>query len=213
MPDHPDHPDSPNPLDPSPLLTAYSLGIFPMADDSGELHWLAPDPRCIIELDAFKTSRSLRSVIKRGVFELTVNESFEEVIDASARRPDGTWISHEIRSAYVSLHRLGFAHSVESRRNSRLVGGLYGVAIGGAFFGESMFHYETDASKVALAALVGRMRGRGFVLLDIQFMTEHLRQFGATEIPRSQYETRLQEAVKMSCSFVDDRTGVDGPGN
>lgn len=201
-PDYPDHPDS---LAPERLLAAYSVGIFPMADDSGELHWLAPDPRCVIELDAFRTSRSLRSVIKRGVFDVTIDESFEEVIDASAKRPDGTWISSEIRSAYVALHRLGFAHSVECRRNSRLVGGLYGVAIGGAFFGESMFHHETDASKVALASLVERMRGRGFVLLDIQFMTEHLRQFGATEISRSEYETRLQEAVTMSCSFVGDR--------
>jgi leucyl/phenylalanyl-tRNA---protein transferase len=199
----------PNLLAPDQLLTAYSIGIFPMADDTGELHWLAPDPRCIIELDAFKISRSLRSAIARNVFDVTVDESFEDVIDACADRPDGTWISPEIRSAYVALHRLGFAHSVESRQESRLVGGLYGVAIGGAFFGESMFHYETDASKVALAALVRRMQDRGYVLLDIQFMTEHLRQFGAIEIPRTDYETRLEAAVGMGCAFVGDEPRDD----
>jgi len=175
-----------------------------MAGDDGELHWLAPDPRCILELDTFKTSRSLRSVIKRGVFELTVNESFEEVVNACAERPEGTWISPEIKAAYAALHKLGFAHSVEARRGSKLAGGLYGVALGGAFFGESMFHREANASKVALVDLVRRLRDRGFVLLDVQFMTEHLRRFGATEIPRSRYEQRLQEAVRMPCSFVED---------
>ncbi len=195
-------------LAPDQLLTAYSMGLFPMADHSGEVQWLAPDPRCIIELYAFRASRSLRSVIKQNVFDVTIDESFEEVIDACANRPEGTWISAEIRSAYVALHRAGFAHSVESRQESRLVGGLYGVALGGVFCGESMFHQETDASKVALAALVQRMRERGYALLDIQFMTEHLRQFGAIEIPRHQYEARLEDAVGMACSFVDDEPSV-----
>jgi leucyl/phenylalanyl-tRNA--protein transferase len=174
-----------------------------MADETGELHWLAPDPRCVIELDAFRISRSLRSVIKRRVFDITVDESFEGVIDACADRPEGTWISPAIRSALVTLHRLGFAHSVESRQDSRLVGGLYGVTLGGVFFGESMFHKETDASKAALAALVQRMRDRGFVMLDIQFMTDHLRRFGAAEISRADYEARLYDAVRMTCSFAD----------
>lgn len=192
-----------DPLAPDRLLAAYSVGIFPMADETGQLHWLAPDPRCVIELDAFKTSRSLRSVLRRRVFDITVDESFESVIDACADRPGGTWISPAIRSACVTLHRLGFAHSVESRRDSRLVGGLYGVTLGGAFFGESMFYDETDASKAALASLVQRMRDRGFVLLDVQFMTDHLRRFGAAEIPRADYAARLYDAVRMKCSFAD----------
>jgi leucyl/phenylalanyl-tRNA--protein transferase len=185
------------------LLAAYTIGIFPMADDWGEIHWLAPDPRCIIELDGFTVSRSLRAVVRRGIFEMAVDRNFEAVIDACADRPDGTWISADIRKAYVELHRLGFCHSVESWREGRLVGGLYGVAIGGAFFGESMFHRETDASKAALVALVDRLRERGYSLLDVQFMTEHLRRFGAVEIPRVEYERRLRQAIRRRCSFVD----------
>ena len=128
------HPD----LTAENVLAAYMSGIFPMADRKGELHWLAPDPRAIIELDAFKVSRSLRTVYRRGVFELTVDRAFPEVIAACADRREGTWISDEIRSAYTVLHRLEFAHSVEAWQDGRLAGGLYGVAVGGAFFGESM---------------------------------------------------------------------------
>jgi leucyl/phenylalanyl-tRNA--protein transferase len=190
-------------LSPNRLLAAYTVGIFPMADETGEVHWLAPEPRCIIELEAFKPSRSLRAVVRRGVFETAVSRAFEEVIEACADRPDGTWISPEIKAAYVELHRLGFAHSVESWREGRLAGGLYGVAIGGAFFGESMFYRETDASKVAFVALVDRLRDRGYVLLDAQFMTEHLRQFGAMEIPRTHYERRLRKAIRLPCTFAD----------
>ena len=189
-------------LHPQRLLAAYAVGLFPMADDSGELHWLAPDPRCVIELDTFKPSRSLRAICRRGEFEITVDRSFADVIDACASRPEGTWISSEIREAYVELHRLGFAHSVESWRGGTLTGGLYGVSLGGAFFGESMFHRVTDASKVALVALIERMRERGLDLLDVQFLTDHLRQFGAIEIPRSVYEQRLLAAVKRACSFT-----------
>jgi len=192
-----------SPLAPERLLAAYAAGIFPMADEGGRIHWLAPDPRAIIELDAFKPSRSMRSARRRGVVTITIDGAFAEVIEACADRPEGTWISPDIHDAYCELHRLGFAHSVETWKEDRLAGGLYGVAIGGAFFGESMFHRVTDASKVALMVLVERMRERGFTLLDVQFLTEHLRQFGAVKIPRAEYERRLREAVQRPCSFVD----------
>lgn len=195
-------------LTPESLLAAYSVGIFPMADDEGELHWLAPDPRAIIELDAFKPSRSLRATIRRGTFDITVNQAFDEVIDACADRGDGTWISEGINEAYRAIHRRGFAHSVEAWREGELAGGLYGVSIGGAFFGESMFHRETDASKVAVATLIDRMRECGLELLDVQFITGHLCSLGAIEIPRAEYEHRLQHALSLSCSFVDDPVGT-----
>ena len=185
------HPD----LVPETLLAAYASGIFPMADEKGELFWLAPDPRAIIELDGLEVSRSLRSVVRRNVFEITFNRSFDRVIEACARRDEGTWISDDIREAYTELHGLGFAHSVEAWKNEELVGGLYGVTIGGAFFGESMFHRQPEASKVALVHLVERMRERAFTLLDVQFMTDHLRRFGAIEIPKTDYERRLKEAL------------------
>ena len=190
-------------LQPDRLLTAYACGVFPMADDAGELHWFAPDPRAIIDLDAVSVSRSLRAVIRRGVFKITVNQAFGEVIRACAERDEGTWISDEIASAYAALHELGFAHSVESWRDGELAGGLYGVSIGAAFFGESMFHRATDASKVALVALAERMNERGLTLLDVQFMTPHLRRFGAVEIPRREYEGRLRRAIQRPVSFVD----------
>jgi len=200
-------------LQPERLLSAYAVGVFPMADDEGTLHWLAPDPRAVIELDGLRVSRSLRAVLRRGVFAVTVNRAFDEVITACADRDEGTWISAEIVGAYGTLHGVGFAHSVETWRGDELVGGLYGVSIGAAFFGESMFHRATDASKVALVHLVERMRRRGFMLLDTQFMTPHLRALGATEISREEYERRLAVAVKTSCTF-DDNTGptcVDAP--
>ncbi len=193
-------------LAPERLAAAYAAGIFPMADGAGRIHWLAPDPRAILPLDGFKVSRSLRAARRQRDFRVTLNAAFDDVIGACADRPEGTWISRGIRVAYGELHRLGFAHSVEVWKDETLVGGLYGVSLGGAFFGESMFHRVTDASKVALLALVERMRERGFSLLDIQFMTDHLRQFGAQEIPRVEYEERLHRAVRDPCSFVD------GPG-
>jgi len=198
-------------LAPEKLLAAYSVGIFPMADDKGEVHWLAPDPRAVIELDAVKVPRSLRALRKRGEFQLAVNRAFNEVIAACADRREGTWISDDIKDAYRVLHRLGFAHSVEAWRDEELAGGLYGMAIGGAFFGESMFHWVTDASKLALVYLIERMRRRGFALLDVQFLTEHLQRFGAVEIPRTQYERRLRRALSLGCSFVDE-TGESDPG-
>ena len=198
-------------LAPEKLLAAYSVGIFPMADDKGEVHWLAPDPRAVIELDAVKVPRSLRALRKRGEFQLSVNCAFNEVIAACADRREGTWISDDIKGAYRVLHRLGFAHSVEAWRGEELAGGLYGMAIGGAFFGESMFHRVTDASKLALVYLIERMRRRGFALLDVQFLTEHLQRFGAVEIPRMEYERRLRRALSLSCSFVEV-TGESDPG-
>ena len=185
------------------LLAAYCSGVFPMADEHGAIRWFAPDPRAILPLEACRPSRSLRATLRRAAFEVSVNRAFDRVIDACADRPDGTWISPEIRTAYCGLHRLGFAHSVESWRAGTLAGGLYGVAIGGAFFGESMFHRVTDASKVALIQLVERMKRRNMVLLDVQFLTDHLRQFGAVEIPRSKYRVMLRAAIGMNCSFID----------
>ena len=196
-------------LAPTNLLAAYASGIFPMADDEGVLCWLAPDPRAVIELDAFKVSRSLRTAVRRGVFEVTINQTFSRVIEACADRSEGTWISAEMKEAYRRLHHVGFVHSVESWKDGELAGGLYGVAIGGAFFGESMFYRIPDASKVAMLHLVERLRKRGFELLDVQFLTDHLRRLGAVEIPRSEYEARLRRAIQLPCSFVDD-AGVSG---
>ena len=192
-----------SPLAPERLLAAYAAGIFPMADEVGKVHWLAPDPRAVIPLNGFKTSRSLRSARRGGAFNLTINRAFVEVIEACAERADGTWISQDIHDAYCRLHQAGYGHSVEAWMGDQLAGGLYGVSIGGAFFGESMFHRVTDASKVALVVLVERMRERGFTLLDVQFMTDHLRQFGAVEISRIEYATRLRKATRLPCSFVD----------
>ena len=197
-------------LSPECLLAAYAAGIFPMADEDGRIVWLAPDPRATIELAAFRIPRSLRSVMRRKVFEVTIDRVFTEVIAACADRAEGTWISGEIQEAYCNLHRLGFAHSIEVWKAGQLAGGLYGVTIGGAFFGESMFHRLADASKVALVMLVERMRAHGLVLLDIQFMTEHLRRFGAVEIPRREYERRLRRAVRMRCSLGDPADVLDG---
>ncbi|MBN1342364.1 MAG: leucyl/phenylalanyl-tRNA--protein transferase [Phycisphaerae bacterium] len=190
-------------LAPDILLSAYAQGIFPMAGPDGEIGWYSPDPRAVIPLDGFRVSRSLRQRCGQGLFEIRLDASFREVILACADRPEGTWINEDIVEAYCLLHELGFAHSVESWADERLVGGLYGVSLGGAFFGESMFHRATDASKVALVHLVERMRDREFVLLDVQFMTPHLRRFGAVEIPRNEYLERLQQALEIECAFGD----------
>ncbi|MCH7702372.1 MAG: leucyl/phenylalanyl-tRNA--protein transferase [Planctomycetes bacterium] len=193
----------PRDLQPDRLLSAYASGIFPMAMEDDELGWFAPDPRAIIPLDAFRVTRSLRQVCRKPVFDITVDKSFEAVIAACAQRDEETWISAEIVDAYTELHRLGFAHSVESWCAGELVGGLYGVALRGVFCGESMFHRQTDASKVAMVYLVERLRERGYQLLDVQFMTDHLRRFGAVEIPRSEYEKRLSKALEVEVTFTD----------
>jgi len=190
-------------LTPSVVLEGYRLGIFPMADELGEIYWFSPDPRCVIELERFRIPRSLRPVLNQRRFETRVNTAFAEVIRACADRPEGTWISSEIIAVYSALHRAGYAHSVESWQDRRLAGGLYGVALGGAFFGESMFYRVPDASKVALVALVARLRQRGFVLLDTQWSTPHLQRFGAVEIPRREYLRRLDAALRLSCRFAD----------
>ncbi len=189
-------------LSPEKLLAAYSVGIFPMADDDGSMHWLAPDPRAIVELEALVVSRSLRAVVRRGEFEVRFDGDFAGVMRCCADRSEGTWISSDILIAYQRLHALGFAHSVEAWQEGCLVGGLYGVVIGGAFCGESMFHKVTNASKVALVHLVQRLQERNFVLLDIQFMTEHLRSLGASEIPRDEYLDRLAQAIELPCTFA-----------
>ncbi len=184
------------------LLAAYANRIFPMADEAG-IFWLAPEPRCIIPLSGFVTSRSLRARCRRCEYTITVNHAFPEVIAACADRTEGTWISQEILDAYKRLHRIGFAHSVEAWHGEELAGGLYGVSMGGAFFGESMFHRTTDASKVSLVLLVQRMIERKMVLLDVQFMTDHLRRFGAIEISRKEYERKLYEAIRIEVRFAD----------
>ena len=188
------------------LLSAYASGWFPMAVDGGEVRWFSPDPRGIIPLDTFHTPRRLARVIRKGVFRIEIDRAFESVMRACAeaeRDADdpGTWISDEIVRSYCALHEHGVAHSVETWQGDRLVGGLYGVALGGAFFGESMFHRETDASKVALAALVERLRSRGYTLLDTQWVTEHLEQFGAIELSRSRYLRLLDASLRRDCTF------------
>ncbi len=188
------------------LLTAYAAGWFPMAVDGGEIRWFSPDPRGILPLDTFHVSSRLARVVRSGRFEVRIDTAFEDVIRACAEaerdgEDPGTWISEDIIESYVALHRAGAAHSVETWRDGRLAGGLYGVSLRGAFFGESMFHRETDASKVALAALVERLRARGFELLDTQWVTPHLEQFGAIEISRDEYLARLHAALDIDTSF------------
>ena len=190
------------PLTPELLVAAYANGIFPM-DVDGQIQWFSPNPRTIIPLDAFRSPRNIRQRYRNRHFEIRIDTCFEEVIRACADRRDGTWISDEIVAAYTELHRLGLAHSVESWHQDELAGGLYGVALGGAFFGESMFYRQTDASKVALVALVERLKARGFVLLDVQFSTPHLERFGAVDIRRDEYLERLAEALKLAVTFID----------
>ena len=191
---------------PELLIAAYSSGWFPMAVEPGQIRWYSPDPRGVIPLDAFHLPARLARAIRQGVFTIEVDRAFESVIRACAesdRKDDdpGTWIDGEILESYVELHRLGLAHSVETWRDGRLVGGLYGVVLGAAFFGESMFHAETNASKAALAGLVERLRARGFLLLDIQWVTPHLEQFGAIEVPRAEYLEQLAEALSAKAVF------------
>lgn len=190
------------PLTPEVLVSAYAHGIFPM-DVEGEVEWFSPDPRAILPLDTFRMSKNLGRRYRSGRFEIRINTCFEQVMRECGDRDEGTWISDEILAAYVRLYELGVAHSVETWQDGELAGGLYGVALGGAFFGESMFHRRTDASKIALVALVERMRNRDFTLLDVQFTTPHLKQFGIIEIPRGDYLKRLAAALKVDAQFVD----------
>ncbi len=192
------------------LLRAYAAGIFPMAENaaSDQLYWFDPERRGIIPLEGFATPRRLRRTVRQGRFEARFDTAFRAVMEACAEpRPErpSTWINGEILRLYCELHEAGFAHSVECWREGRLVGGLYGVALGAAFFGESMFSRETDASKVALVHLVARLKAAGYTLLDTQFVTEHLSRFGAAEIPRAEYRRRLAEAIQRPTDFA----GVD----
>ncbi len=192
------------------LLGRYRTGYFPMAVEGG-IGWFSPEPRGVIPLDRFQVPRRLARFLRQGRFQCTVNLSFRDVITACASREDtrGDWISEHILESYCALHEAGHAHSVEVWDADRLVGGLYGVSLRGAFFGESMFHRVRDASKVALCVLVKRLRERGFGLLDLQWVTPHLRQFGAVEISRARYLTELAESMQLGCVF--DGPLPDGP--
>jgi leucyl/phenylalanyl-tRNA--protein transferase len=187
-------------ITPELLESAYRQGIFPMAESNDEISWYAPDPRAIIELDRFHLPRRLLRTIRRQPYEIAVDRNFEEVIRRCSGREE-TWINEEIVLAYTALHRLGKAHSVEAYFEGTLAGGLYGVSLGGAFMGESMFTIKRDASKICLAFLVDRLKERGYTLLDTQFITPHLERFGAVEISFSDYLERLESALDRSCRF------------
>lgn len=189
-------------IEPEFLLAGYGAGYFPMADSRrGEVRWYSPLNRGIIPLDSFKISRSLRQRLRKETFQIRLDESFERVMRECAKRED-TWISEEIVQSYVRLHKLGYGHSVEAWKEGALAGGLYGVALGAAFFGESMFSLERDASKVALVHLVERLKRRKFELLDTQFLTPHLASFGAIEIPRAEYLDLLRSAIRKKRDFA-----------
>jgi leucyl/phenylalanyl-tRNA---protein transferase len=188
---------------PVPVLrAAYMDGWFPMGEQGTRLiEWFSPDPRGILPLTRFHVPARLDRTVRAGRFDIRIDTAFAEVMDRCAERDD-TWISDVIRETYQAMHAEGEAHSVECWREGHLVGGLYGVALGGAFFGESMFHIDTDASKVALVALVDRLRERDFALLDLQWVTPHLAQFGATEIRRGPYLQLLRQALARRCRFA-----------
>lgn len=183
-------------LEPGTILAAYRAGIFPWPDSSRRLLWWSPDPRAVLPLDGFHESRSLARLRHRQQFRVTRNEDCREVIAGCADRPGGTWITRGMAAAYLQLHELGWVHSVEVWDGRSLAGGLYGIAIGGLFAAESMFHRRSNASKIAVAELVAWLRERGFLLLDVQMQTEHLASIGAIEISREDYLARLDVAVR-----------------
>ena len=194
-------------LDPETLLSAYAQGVFPMADRDGSIRLYTADPRGILPLDAFHVPQTLRQLVRRpperGGFEVRINSDFEATMQGcKAGRTDGSWINSELVKAYCRLHDLGYAHSVEAWRDGKLAGGLYGVSLGAAFFGESMFHRERDASKVALVHLVNRLRERQFELLDTQATTPHLKRFGCIDIPAREYLVRLRKALATQREFA-----------
>ncbi len=196
--------DGPETLSVPLLVAAYQAGYFPMGLDGGEIGWFSPDPRGVIPLDAFHVPRRLQRALRSGRFVVTVDTAFRRVMEAcAADRDEGTWITDEILDVYTALHERGLAHAVEVWDGELLAGGLYGVSLGGAFFGESMFHRVTDASKVALVSLVTRLRDRGYELLDTQWTTPFLETFGAIEIPRRVYLRRLAQALGRPCRFRD----------
>ncbi|MBO0902037.1 leucyl/phenylalanyl-tRNA--protein transferase [Jiella sonneratiae] len=200
-------------ITPELLLKAYAAGIFPMAEaaDDPQIFWVDPTERGILPLDGLHLPRSLKKAIRRQRFSVTVDSAFVAVVDGCAEPAPGrekTWINRQIRDLYLALHREGFAHSVECWEDGRLVGGLYGVSINGAFFGESMFSRATDASKVALAFLCERLVRGGYLLLDTQFLTAHLERFGAVEIDRDAYQAMLQDALSVGATFYPAGAGT-----
>lgn len=204
------------PLTPAQLLRAYALGVFPMARHRNDprLHWIDPAERGILPLDSFHLPRSLRKTMRRGIFAVTCDRAFAAVVNGCAAAAPGrpeTWINREILRLFVELHRLGLAHSVETWQEGELVGGLYGLSLGGAFFGESMFSRATDASKVALVHLVARLILGGYTLLDTQFVTEHLARFGTVEVPRGKYLRMLSQALQRQATFYCDLPGGVDP--
>jgi leucyl/phenylalanyl-tRNA--protein transferase len=200
------HMSDPISLDPRTLLNAYAQGLFPMANRQGRIQWYTAEPRGVIPLNKFHVSGTLRTLVRKspaeGGFEIRFNHDFETTMRACQElREDGTWINEPLIEAYVRLHELGQAHSVEAWIDGKLAGGLYGVSLGGAFFGESMFHRVRDASKVALVHLVDRLKQRGFELLDTQATTPHLRTFGCVDISAKQYLELLKSAIETECKF------------
>lgn len=204
-------PDPVDEITPEILLRAYAMGIFPMAEtrDDPAIHWVDPRRRGILPLDGFHISRSLARRLRSGAFRVTSDRAFAEVVTACAERGE-TWISHRIQRLYQALHDQGHAHSLEVWQDERLVGGVYGVTQGAAFFGESMFSRVTDGSKLALAHLVARLRAGGFRLFDTQFLTPHLASLGAVEIPRGTYHRRLAEALAQPATFDPPDYSPDG---
>lgn len=194
------------------LIYGYTNGIFPMADNDNTIYWYAPNPRAIIPIESYKVQKSLRPVLNANTFEIRIDTDFEGVMRACSKpRSDGdeTWISEEIIEAYTDLHQLGLAHSVETFIDGKLVGGLYGVAIGAAFFGESMFHLVSNASKVAFHALVYSLKKNNYQLLDTQFINDNVKRFGAIEIPKDDYMVLLRRGITSEIRFAninfDDR--------
>ena len=195
-----------NTLTTDDLIYGYINGIFPMADTDGSLYWYAPDPRAVIPIDTYKPARSLRPVLNQNRFEVRINTNFEQVMRHCSRPrsdDDGVWISEEIIDAYTELHHIGLAHSVETYIEDRLVGGLYGVSLGAAFFGESMFYHVSDAAKVAFHHLIIILRQQQYILLDTQFINDNVRRFGAIEIPRTDYLKQLKTALRQKARFTN----------
>jgi len=192
------------PLSAEQLIYAYASGYFPMGNEEGEIRWYNPDPRAIIPIESYAPAKSLRPILNKGIFECRMNQAFEQVMRHCSQprsESDGVWISEEIIQAYTDLHRAGLAHSVEVYVEGELVGGLYGVCLGGAFFGESMFSLVSNASKVAFHHLLVRLREQGFDLLDTQFINDHVERLGAIEIPQADYFAILKKALTKKCNF------------
>jgi leucyl/phenylalanyl-tRNA--protein transferase len=187
---------------PATLIHAYCEGVFPWFNEGDPILWWSPDPRAIFDLERIHIPRRLARTVRQGKFTITINRAFEQVMRGCGVRPEGTWITSSMREAYSRLHRLGHAHSLEAWQDGQLAGGLYGVALGGLFAAESMFHIEPDAANVCFVHLVDRLKQRGYVLLDTQMATPHTKRFGAFEIPRRDYLKRLHRATPLATRFL-----------